>query len=317
MENRDVLIIGAGVAGLTAGLYSARSGMKTLILDEMGGGGQVLQIDNLENYPGVFPAVKGTNLVETMQSQAKSFGAEIVQAQVSSIDKKGTQFIVKTVNAEYSGSALILASGADHSKLGVVGEKEFSGCGVSYCAVCDGPFFKNRTVVVVGGGDSACTEALYLANIASTVHVIHRRSQFRASKVVADRVLNHEKITVHFNSTVKEIKGQGAVKSVILEDTETHALTELPTDAVFIFVGMVPRTNLFEILKKDKAGYIITDEKMATAVPGLFIAGDVRSKPLRQIVTAASDGAIAGFEAAEFVKSHDTLFLNLNFQDSV
>lgn len=303
MENKDVVIIGAGVAGLTAALYAARSGMKVSVLDELGGGGQVLQIDNLENYPGVFPAVNGTDLIETMMNQAESFGAEILQAEVFSIDKKGNDFYVKSSEGEFVSPSLIIATGADHSKLNVPGEEQFAGAGVSYCAVCDGPFFKDKTVVVVGGGDSACTEALYLANIASKVHLIHRRDQFRTAQVVADRIAKNEKITVHFDSVVKEIRGENKVQSVLLKNVKTEELSELETDAVFIFVGMVPRTSLVEMIKKDNGGYYITDEKMATAVPGLYIAGDVRSKPLRQIVTAASDGAIAGFEAAEYVKA--------------
>lgn len=303
MENIDVVIIGAGIAGLSAALYAARSGMKVSVLDELGGGGQVLQIDKLENYPGVFPAVNGTDLIETMKKQAENFGAEILQAEVFSIDKKCNDFYVKSSKGEFISKALILATGADHSKLKVPGEEELAGRGVSYCAVCDGPFFKNKTVVVVGGGDSACTEALYLANIASRVHLIHRRDQFRTAQVISDRIAANEKITVHFDSVVKEIKGENKVQSVILQNVKTEQLEELETDAVFVFVGMVPRTSLIEMIKKDPAGYYITDEKMSTAIPGLYIAGDVRSKPLRQIVTAASDGAIAGFEAAEYVKS--------------
>lgn len=302
MENKDVVIIGAGVAGLSAAVYASRSGMDVAVLDEIGGGGQVLQIDNLENYPGIFPAVNGSDLIHTMISQAENFGAEIIQAEVFSIDKKGNDFYVKSSKGEFVAPTLILATGADHSKLNVPGEEELSGRGVSYCAVCDGPFFKNRKVVVVGGGDSACTEALYLANLASEVHLIHRRDQFRSAQVVAERIAKNEKITVHFDTVVKEIKGDGRVQFVQLENVKTGQLSELATDAVFVFVGMVPRTSLLEMIKKDKAGYFVTDEKMCTAIPGLYIAGDVRSKPLRQIVTAASDGAIAGVSAAEYVK---------------
>lgn len=303
MNQSDVLIIGAGVAGLSAGLYAARSGMKVYILDEAGAGGQVLQINDLENYPGVFPAVNGTDLIKTMETQAETFGVKIIQTSVTSIDKKGNFYSVKTSSEEYSAPAVIIATGADHSKLNVPGETEFTGRGVSYCAICDGPFFKNKNVCVIGGGDSACTEALYLADIASHVDLIHRRDQLRTQKTNADKVFANEKISVHFDSIVKQINGGPKVESLTLENVKTGEKSDLPTDGVFIFVGMVPRTSLLEILPKDDAGYILTNEKMETAIPGLFVAGDVRSKPLRQIVTATSDGAIAGFAAAEYVKS--------------
>lgn len=303
MEQTDILIIGAGVAGLAAGLYAARSGMKVYILDEAGAGGQILQIDNLENYPGIFPAVNGADFTDTMKNQAEAFGVKIIQTSVSSIDKKGNLYSVKTSSEEYSAPAVIIASGAEHSKLNVPGESEFAGRGVSYCAVCDGPFFRNKNVCVVGGGDSACTEALYLADIAAHVDLIHRRNQLRTQKTNADRIFANEKISVHFDSTIKQINGSIKVESVTLNNVKTGEETELKTNGVFIFVGMVPRTTLLEILPKDASGYIVTNEKMETAIPGLFVAGDVRSKPLRQIVTATSDGAIAGFFAAEYVKS--------------
>lgn len=302
MKNSDVLIIGAGVAGLSAGLYAARSGMNVIIIDEIGGGGQILQIDNLENYPGVFPAINGSDYIETLLNQARHFGAEIIQATVNSIDKKNNKFSVKTGNDEFLASALIVATGAEHSKLGIPGEKELSGAGVSYCAVCDGPFFKNKRVAVIGGGDSACTEALYLAGIAAHVDVIHRRDVLRATHTIAERILHNEKIEVHFNCVAKKINGSNLVENLEIENVITGEISSLQESAVFVLIGMNPRTALLETLPKDKGGYFVTDEKMATAVPGLFIAGDVRSKPLRQIVTAAADGAIAGHSAAEYVK---------------
>lgn len=304
IEKVDIAIIGAGAAGLSAGLYASRSGMKTVILDDIGGGGQALEIDNLENYPGFFPAANGSELIEKMTKQATHFGAQIVQANVESIDKKGKLFTIKTDSDEYEAAALIYATGAEHSKLGVPGEQELSGSGVSYCAVCDGPFFRNKEVTVIGGGDSACSEALYLANIASHVNIVHRRNEFRAAKTLSDRILQNPKITVYFDSVAKEIIGENKVSAVLLENIKTKQTSELKTDAVFICVGMKPRTSLLETLQKDSGGYLITDEKMATAIPGLYAAGDVRSKPLRQIVTATSDGAIAAVSAAEYVKSN-------------
>lgn len=302
MESKDIVIIGGGVAGLSAGLYASRSGMDSVVIDA-GGGGQVLEIYNLENYPGVFPAENGTELIENLTKQAESFGAKIIYSEVQSIDKKGNVFSVKTEKEEFSAKAVIHATGAAHSKLGIPGEEKLAGAGVSYCAVCDGPFFKNKRVVVVGGGDSACSEALYLSNIASHVDLIHRRNELRATKIIAEKIFENQKITVHFNSAPKEIVGTEKVTGISIENVETRKNSLLKTDAVFIFVGMEPRTSLLETLKKDENGYIITDEKMETSVPGLFVAGDVRSKPLRQIVTAASDGAIAAVCAAKYVKN--------------
>lgn len=303
MGKNDILVIGAGIAGISAALYASRSGMNVTVIDEVGCGGQVLQIDSLENYPGVFPAVNGYDFMETAKKQALTFGAEIIKATVTSIDKKGNEFYAATSKGEFSASALILATGAEHNMLDVKGEKEFASAGVSYCAVCDGPFFRNKTVTVIGGGDSAGTEALYLANLAEKVHIIHRKPYFRMIKSISDRIFANPKIEAHFSSVVQEIKGSGKVSAVQIENVITKEVSDIQTDGVFIFAGMKPRTSLLEMLKKDAGGYIITDEKMGTLIPGLYIAGDVRSKPLRQIVTAASDGAIAAHSAAEYVKS--------------
>ncbi|MCR5496188.1 MAG: thioredoxin-disulfide reductase [Treponema sp.] len=304
MENKDIIIIGAGIAGISAAMYAARSGMKVSVIDEAGCGGQVLQIDDLENYPGVFPAVNGYDFMETAKKQAQAFGAEIIQTTITSLDRIDNNFKVVTPKGEFNSKALIIASGAEHKSLNVKGEKEFAGAGVSYCAVCDGPFFRKKIVTVIGGGDSAGTEALYLANLAEKVHLVHRRPEFRMVKSVSERILSNPKIEVHYNSIVKEIKGQDRVTSIELENTQTKEISEIETNGVFIFVGMNPRTSLVENLEKDAGGYIITDEKMGTKIPGLYVAGDVRSKPLRQIVTAASDGAIAAHSAAEFVKEN-------------
>ncbi|MBP5358618.1 MAG: thioredoxin-disulfide reductase [Treponema sp.] len=298
----DLIVIGAGPAGLAAAQYSARANLNTLVLDQGLGGGQAANIFNLENYPGVFPPVQGWQWISTMKNQAESFGAVIKQASVSSVDKVDGRFIVKTHGAEYTSLTLIFATGAEHRTLGVTGEKEFSGRGVSYRATCDGPFFKNKDVVVVGGGDSACDEASYLSTLCSHVTVVHRKSQFRAQKAVAQRVLSNPKITVRFNSLVTQILGDKKVSSVELTDTVTGEKSSLETSAVFIFVGMTPQVSLFSNLKTDDAGYVVTDEDMATSIPGLFAAGDVRSKSFRQIVTACSDGAIASHSAQNYIR---------------
>ena len=298
----DYVIIGAGCAGLASAQYAARGGLSVLVLDVAGAGGQVLQIADLENYPGVFPAVDGATYMMTMQKQAEAFGAKIVQAQVLSIDKTGASFLVKTKKASYEATCLCIATGAIHRNLEVPGEKEFSGRGVSYCATCDGPFFRNKKIVVVGGGDSACSEAIYLSTLSSDVSIIHRRDKFRAQQAVIDKMLAAGVKPV-YDSVVKEIKGSVKVESVIVENVKTGEVTELSTDAVFIFTGMLPQTDLVEMLPKDPAGYILTDENMETSVPGLFAAGDVRSKPFRQVVTAVSDGAIAAHIASERIRN--------------
>ncbi len=301
-EKYDYVIIGAGCAGLASAQYAARGGLSVLVLDLAGAGGQVLQISELENYPGVFPAVDGATYMMTMQKQAEAFGAKIVQENVLSIDKLGADFIVKTKKASYQASCLCLATGAIHRNLDVPGEKELTGRGVSYCATCDGPFFRDKKILVVGGGDSACSEAIYLSTISKDVSIIHRRDKFRAQQAVIDKMLAAGVKPV-YDSVVKEIKGEGRVQSVILGNVKTGEQTEVEADAVFIFTGMLPQTDLVEMLPKDPSGYILTDENMETSVPGLFAAGDVRSKPFRQVVTAVSDGAIAAHVASERIRN--------------
>lgn len=297
-EIYDYIIIGAGPAGLASAQYAARSGVKTVVLDLAGAGGQVMQITELENYPGVFPTVNGVDFMENMKKQAEAFGAKVEIVQVTSIDKLGQNYIVKSKNKTYEAPYLCLATGAAHRNLGVPGEKELTGRGVSYCAVCDGPFFPNKKIIVVGGGDSACSEAIYLSTISKDVKIIHRRDQFRAQKAVVDKMISSG-VTPVYDSVVKSINGQGRVQSITVENVKTGEQTEIEADAVFIFAGMIPQTDLVEMLPKDEAGYIITNEKMETVMPGLFAAGDVRSKSFRQIVTAVSDGAIAAHEVGE------------------
>lgn len=303
MENKvfDYIIIGAGPAGLASAQYAARGGLKTVVLEGMSMGGQVMQITDLENYPGMYPAVNGVDFIETMQKQAEAFGAKIEQVQVSSIDKKGKDFIIKTKDAVYTAPALCIATGAIHRNLEVPGEKELTGRGVSYCAVCDGPFFKNKKIVVVGGGDSACSEAIYLSTISNDVTIIHRRDSFRAQQAVIDKMLAAGVKPV-YDTVVKSINGTVKVESITVENVKTGTQSNIDCNAVFVFTGMIPQTDLVDMLPKDEGGYIITNEKMETAIPGLFAAGDVRSKSFRQIVTAVSDGAIAAHSAKEMIK---------------
>ena len=297
----DYIVIGAGPAGLSSAQYAARSGLKTIVLEGMGAGGQVAQIFELENYPGVFPAVNGFDFVETLRKQAEAFGAQIKQVQVTSIDKTGKDFIIQTKDATYSAPALCIATGAVHKNLGVPGEEELKGRGVSYCATCDGPFFRNKKIVVIGGGDSACSEAIYLASLSKDVTIVHRRNEFRAQKALVDKMLKAG-VKPIYDSVVKQINGQNKVESITLENVKTGEQTDFECAAVFIFAGMAPQTDLVDMIKKDISGYIMTDENMQTSIPGLYAAGDVRSKPFRQIVTAVSDGAIAANAAKEFIK---------------
>lgn len=298
----DLIIIGSGPAGLSAAQYGARANLKTLVIENGSTGGQVLNINEFVNYPGVFPAVSGVDFINTMVEQAKSFGAEILTANVSSIDKVKDLFVLKTDKGELKSYTLVIATGAAHRKLGIPGEKELTGMGVSYCATCDGPFFKNRKVVVIGGGDSACDEATYLATLASEVTIIHRKASLRAQKAVADKVLNNPKIKVIFNTVVKEIKGKYKVDELVLENTETKEESTLKADGVFIFIGMIPQTDLVEMLPKDEGGYIKTNENMETAIKGMYCVGDIRSKLFRQVVTATSDGATAAFSAGLYIR---------------
>lgn len=291
-EKYDYIIIGAGVAGLASAQYAARGGLNTLVLDVAGSGGQVMQITELDNYPGVFPTLDGPTFIQTMEDQTKAFGAKIEMVQVTAIDKKDNNFIVTSRKKLYQAPYLCLATGAIHKTLGVSGEAEFTGRGVSYCATCDGPFFRNKKIVVVGGGDTACAEATYLSTLTSDLHIVHRRDKFRAQKALVDKMLS-KNVQPIYDTVVKSINGSAKVESVTLENVKTKEETTLPADAVFIFTGIQPQTDLVDMLAKDEGGYIKTDENMETSMPGLFAAGDVRSKPFRQVVTAVNDGAIA------------------------
>lgn len=302
MENvkYDYIIIGAGPAGLASAQYASRGGLNCVVLDSAGAGGQVAQIAEIENYPGVFPSVNGFDFMQTMQKQTESFGAKIEMVQVKSIDKVGENYVVATKNKNFEAPTLCIATGAIHRNLEVPGEKEFAGRGVSYCATCDGPFFRNKKIIVVGGGDSACSEAIYLSSLSKDISIIHRRDSFRAQKAVVEKMLSVG-VKPIYNSVVEKINGSQKVESLSVKNVKTGEISEIICDAIFIFTGMLPQTELVDMLPKDESGYIKTDENMQTSMPGLFAAGDVRSKSFRQIVTAVSDGAIAANSAREFL----------------
>jgi thioredoxin reductase (NADPH) len=297
----DLVVVGGGAAGLAAAQYGARANLRTLLVEELAAGGQALLIDSLENYPGIVGPISGYELAENMRKQAEAFGAEFLSASAESLEKKGERFELATSEGPVASLALILATGAKHRRLGVPGEEEFSGRGVSYCATCDGPFFKGRRMVVVGGGDAACDEAMFLAKLSDKILMVHRKDRFRAQRALAERVLANPHIEVRFETTVAEIRGDKKVSSVILQKVGTGEKVEEAADAVFVFVGSIPQTALVPAVAKDESGSILTDERMATNVPGLFAAGDVRATPFRQIVTSCADGAVAAHSAAQYI----------------
>lgn len=298
----DTIILGGGPAGLSAGIYSARGAVSTAIVDKNMFGGQPSNYLELENYPG-FPIVGGYDLMEKIEEHADKFGIQKFPMQeiekVDLISKK-----IYTKEYEFSAKTIIIATGAQPMKLGVKGEKEFVGRGVSYCAVCDGAFYKNKVVAVIGGGNSAIEEAMYLTKFASKVFVVHRRNELRADKIIQERAFKNEKIEFVWNNVVKEINGENTVNSVVLEDVKTGKQTDLTVDGVFPYIGIVPNTEDFNgQLMQDKKGFIITDETMATSINGVFAVGDVRNTPLRQVVTAVSDGAVGAVHAVKYIET--------------
>jgi thioredoxin reductase (NADPH) len=301
--DRDLIVIGAGAAGLAAAQYGARGGLRTLVLEQMAPGGQALLIEGLENYPGMPEPISGYDLIQKLEAQALRFGAEIQGSGVSSIRRDGPVFTVETDGGALTAQAVILATGATHRTLGVPGEAELAGHGVSYCATCDGAFFKGRRMLVVGGGDAACDEAMYLANLASGIVMIHRKDRFRAQKALAARVLCNPKIQVRFTTELLRIQGSPKVSGVRLRDNVAGRDNDEQVDAVFIFIGSDPKSALVAPLgaELDEAGYVKSDQRMQTSVPGLFVAGDVRSSPFRQIVVAAAEGAIAAHSAGQHI----------------
>ena len=300
MDKTDILVIGAGPAGLSAASYAARAGYSVTAIDQLSPGGQLLLIDEIENYPGL-PLTKGYKLAEDMENQAVLFGAKVEYTALSAIRKEGEgRFIALTDSGEIEAKAVIIATGADHRHLGVNGEEENQGKGVSYCATCDGPFFKGKDVVVVGGGDTALTDAIYLSKIARSVTVVHRRNEFRAQKALQDRLSSCANIRTKLSCNVVEILSDG--KKVVGAKLDTGET--LNADAVFVFVGIVPNSSLFSgFVDLDKNGFIITNGRMETSLGGVFAAGDVRTTPFRQVATAAADGAIAAHSADEYISN--------------
>ena len=305
----DVAIIGGGPAGLSAAVYAARGGMKTVIFEKALVGGQITTTADVENYPGFEDNMSGFDIADKMRKQAEKFGTEIKQENIKSIQSDNFYKIVETDSNKYNVKSVILATGANPRKLGVQGEAKYTGRGVSYCATCDGALYRDKIVAVVGGGDSAVEEAIFLTKFAKKVYIIHRRDELRAVKLIQKRAFENDKIEIIWDSIVKEIKGGDFIEKIELYNKKTKETSELELDGTFIYVGIIPNNELVKpVVELDEQGFILTDETMCTKVPGLFAAGDVVHKTLRQVVTAASDGATAAFSAEKWTEENKDKF---------
>ena len=295
----DTIIIGAGPAGLTAGIYARRGGLKTVIIEKQSVGGQAQNAADIQNYPGI-PSTSGFDLCYAMMNQCTTFGADFVFDTISQINLDGeVKKVTLASGAEIEGKTVIIASGASARKLGVENENEFIGKGVSYCATCDGAFFKGKTVAVIGGGNTAAEDALYLEKLAKKVYLVHRRDALRADKILCDR-LEKSGVSIIWDSVVESLSGEDKIAQVTLKNVKTDALTPLSVDGVFVAIGEIPNSQLFENVEKTPSGYIVTNDVMRTNIHGVYAVGDVREKSLRQVVTACADGAIA---ADDIIKS--------------
>lgn len=299
---KDVIIIGGGIAGLTAGLYTQRGGLDSLLFEKMFAGGQAATTYMIENYPGFVEPISGPDFASKLESHARKFDLPILYDEVVEIKLDGKVKKIITNKETYETKALILAMGAQPRTLGLPGEEDFRGRGVSYCATCDGFFYKDRNVAVVGGGDTALSDAIYLSEHAKKVYLIHRRDEFRGSKILQDRVFERDNIEIIWNSVVTEIIAEDEVEGVLLNDVVNNREQRLEIDGLFIAIGIVPNNQLIQDkLKMSKAGFVISDENMNTDVPGVFVAGDLRQKTLWQLVTAAADGALAATSAQNYI----------------
>lgn len=303
VEKVDVVVIGAGPGGLTAALYASRANLKTVVIEKGMPGGEVNNTAEVENYPG-FKLISGPELANHFYESALAFGAEHVYGDVSHVEIDGLVRRVHTSKTIYEAPVVIVATGSHHRKLGVIGEEVLAGKGVSYCAVCDGFFFRNKHVIVVGGGDSAVEEGVYLTQFAEKVTIIHRRDALRAQKVLQDRAFANEKVSFVWDTVVEEIVGDNQVTGVKVRNVKTNEQSEIAADGVFVYVGLVPNSDVVKALSvTDNEGWILTNEKMETTIPGVFAVGDVRQTHLRQIATAVGDGSHAGHMAYQYITS--------------
>jgi len=302
----EAIIIGGGPAGLTAGIYLMRAGINTLLLEKMMTGGAPVNTEHIENYPGFPKGISGRALMDLFSEQAKSLGLGIKEfSEVESVKVVDKGFIVKTTSDEYRSLGIVVASGTEPAKMGIPGENELIGRGISYCATCDGAFFKGLEVAVIGGGDSAIVEALSLANIVKKVYIIHRRDSLRAQKILQERAFKESRIEFLWNKRPLEIRGKDQVESIMLEDTKTKEVSSLTVNGIFVYIGIKPNTAfLGNLVERDDTGFIHTDNALSTKTKGLFAAGDVRVKTLRQISTAVGDGALAAINLERYLFEH-------------
>ena len=301
-QEYDVAIIGGGPAGLTAGIYTSRARLSSLLIEKMAAGGLIVNAGLVENYPGFPKGIKGLELAELVNKQAAKFGLETLTAEVTGLELKGKQKIVKTSEGDINAKAVIIASGSDRAKLGVPGEEEFTGRGVAYCAICDAAFYRDLPVAVVGGGNAAINEALELSKFASRVTVIHRRQELRATRILQEQAFAEPKIEFLWNTVVEAIEGEKVVKRLRLRNVLNGEKSVLDISGIFVAVGFKPNTDYLKgVLSLDANGAIITNEKMETEVPGIFAAGDIRSSAIRQVIAAAGDGAVAAIYAGRFI----------------
>ena len=302
----DCIIVGGGVAGLTAGMYAQRAGLKTLLFEEMFAGGQAATTYQIENYPGFVDPINGVDFAMKMEEHARKFGLEIIYDQVKDLQLGGRIKKVLTSKGEYESKTVILAMGAQARTLGLPKEDQFRGRGVSYCATCDGLFYKGKAVAVVGGGDTAVSDAIYLSKIAGKVYLIHRRDELRASKILQERVFENPNVELVWNCVADTILGEEKVQGLTVRNTINSDRRNLTVQGIFVAIGIRPNTKLVEgKIDTTEAGFILTDENMATGIRGVFAAGDIRQKSLRQIVTAASDGAIAAIMSQQYIIETD------------
>ncbi|MBN2879074.1 MAG: thioredoxin-disulfide reductase [Clostridia bacterium] len=302
---KDIIIIGGGPAGLTAAIYAARAGLDIVLIEKMFSGGQIATTDSLENYPGFPNPISGVDFSMALDEQARNFGVEIINEEVTEYHLTGPVKKVTTTGGIYTAYTVILATGAQSRLLGVPGEDKYRGRGVSYCATCDGSFYRDKVVAVVGGGDTACEDAEYLSKIAKKVYLVHRRDELRAAYIIAQRVLKNPKVQILWDSVVDKIEGADKVTDMQIRNKITGETKKVDVDGVFVAIGLIPNTSdIKNNIRLDNGGYIITDERMATNVLGVFAAGDVRTTPLRQVVTACADGAVAAESARLYLNDH-------------
>lgn len=303
-EKHDVVVIGGGPAGLTAAIYASRAGLDVFVLEQGFPGGQIAITDFLENFPGFPDGISGADFAEKIAEQARKFGAKIVTDEAAAVDPAEGLWRVAGSESAYAAKAVIVASGSAPRKMGVPGEEKLIGRGISFCATCDAPFFREKRIAVVGGGNSAMKEALYLAKFASEVFVVHRRNALRAEKIVQERAFANPKIRFVWDSVIEAVRGEGGVEAILLKNVKTIETSDLPVKGVFVFIGSTPRTSFLRgIVSLDEAGYVKTDALMRASAPGIFAAGDVRVTGLRQVVTACGDGAMAAKAAEEYINS--------------